>query len=105
MFQAYHGVTSGQHQSNFNHLSAQGYRMISLSVYGNPGDARYAAVWVQRGGSAWVAVHGVNAAGYQSFFDTQTARGFVPVLVSATGTASDAVFAAVFEQGITGSWF
>jgi polyglycine hydrolase-like protein len=29
----------------------------------------------------------------------------VPVLVSATGTANDAVFAAVFEQGITGSWF
>jgi CubicO group peptidase (beta-lactamase class C family) len=105
MFQAYHGVTSGQHQANFNSLSAQGYRMISLSVYGNPGDARYAAVWVQRSGSAWVAVHGVNAAGYQSFFDTQTARGFVPVLVSATGTANDAVFAAVFEQGITGAWF
>ncbi len=54
---------------------------------------------------AWVAVHGVNAAGYQSFFDTQTAHGFVPVLVSATGTANDAVFAAVFEQGITGAWF
>ena len=67
MFQAYHGVTAGQHQSNFDHLSAEGCRMISLSVYGDPGDARYAAVWVQRGGPAWVAVHGVNAAGYQIF--------------------------------------
>ena len=105
MFQAYHGVTAGQHQSNFDHLSAEGYRMISLSVYGDPGDARYAAVWIQRSGPAWVAVHGVNAAGYQSFFDNQTAHGYVPVLVSATGTASDAVFAAVFEQGITGAWF
>ena len=92
MFQAYHGVTAGQHQSNFDHLSAEGYRMISLSVYGDPGDARYAAVWVQRSGPAWVAVHGVNAAGYQSFFDNQTAHGYVPVLVSAAGTASDAVF-------------
>jgi len=59
MFEAYHGVTSAQHQSNFNHLSAQGFRMISLSVYGHPSDARYAAVWVQREGPAWVAVHGV----------------------------------------------
>ena len=50
MFQAYHGVTSTQHQTNFNNLSAQGFRMISLSVYGDPGDARYAAVWVQRAG-------------------------------------------------------
>jgi CubicO group peptidase (beta-lactamase class C family) len=105
MFQAYHGVTAGQHQSNFDRLSGQGYRMISLSVYGDPGDARYAAVWVQRGGPAWMAVHGVNAAGYQTFFNNQTARGFVPVLVSATGTANDAVFAAVFEQGIAAPWF
>ena len=105
MFQAYHGVTAAQHQSNFNNFSGQGYRMISLSVYGDPGDARYAAVWVQRGGPAWVAVHGVDAAGYQSFFNNQTAKGFVPVLVSATGLANNAVFAAVFEQGVSGAWF
>lgn len=104
MFQAYHGVTSTQHQANFNNLSAQGFRMISLSVYGDPGDARYAAVWVQRPGSAWVAVHGVNSEGYQSFFNNWTAKGYVPTLVSATGTAGNAVFAAVLEQGISGSW-
>src|SRR5262249_14147773 len=105
MFEAYHGVTGAQHQANFNRLSGQGFRMISLSVYGEPEDARYAAVWVQRNGAAWVAVHGVNSAGYQSFFDTWTARGFVPVVVSATGLANNAVFAAVFEQGISGPWF
>ena len=43
MFEAYHGVTAATHQTNFNRLSSQGYRMISLSVYGDPGDARYAA--------------------------------------------------------------
>jgi CubicO group peptidase (beta-lactamase class C family) len=104
MFQAYHGVTGAQHQTNFNSLSAQGFRMISLSVYGDPSDARYAAVWVQRPGPAWAAVHGVDSAGYQSFFNNWTAKGFVPVLVSATGTSSNAIFAAVFEQGISGAW-
>jgi CubicO group peptidase (beta-lactamase class C family) len=104
MFQAYHGVTGAQHQTNFNSLSAQGFRMISLSVYGDPGDARYAAVWVQRQGATWVAVHGVDSAGYQSFFNNWTAKGYIPVLVSATGTSSDAIFAAVFEQGIAGDW-
>ena len=78
--------------------------MISLSVYGDPGDARYAAVWVQRQGPAWVAVHGVDSAGYQSFFNNWTAKGFVPVLVSATGAIGNAIFAAVFEQGIAGAW-
>jgi Bacterial tandem repeat domain 1 len=48
MFKAYHGVKGDQHQANFDNLFAQGFRMISLSVYGDPGDARYAAVWVQR---------------------------------------------------------
>src|SRR5215475_6169145 len=104
MFQAYHGVTGAQHQAKFNALSAQGFRIISLSVYGDPSDARYAAVWVQRPGAAWVAVHGVNSAGYQSFFNNWTAQGFVPVLVSATGGSNDAIFAAVFEQSIQGAW-
>jgi len=104
MFQAYHGVTAAQHQSNFNKFSAEGYRMISLSVYGDPGDARYGAVWVQRSGPAWVAVHGVDANGYQAFFNNWTAKGFAPVLVSATGAVSNAIFAAVFEQGVSGPW-
>lgn len=105
MFQAYHGVTGAQHQANFNKWSSQGYRMISLSVYGDPGNPLYAAVWVQRSGPAWQAVHGVDAAGYQAFFNSWTAKGYVPVLVSATGTFSNAIFAAVFEQGISGPWF
>jgi CubicO group peptidase (beta-lactamase class C family) len=105
VIQAYHGVSAAQHQTNFDNLSSQGYRMISLSVYGDPGNALYAAVWVQRQGPAWVAVHNVDAAGYQSFFNTWTSQGFVLVIVSATGTISNAIFAAIFEQGIPGPWF
>src|SRR5262245_5951090 len=78
--------------------------MISLSVYGDTGSPRYAAVWVQRPGPGFAAVHGVDAAGYQAFFDTWSARGYAPVLVSATGTAQKAVFAAVMEQGVAGHW-
>ena len=104
MFEAYHGVTAAQHQANFNRLFGQGFRIISLSVYGNANDARYAAVWVKRPGPAWVAVHGVNSSGYQSFFNTWTGKGFVPIIVSATGTSGDRVFAAVFAQGVSGHW-
>jgi CubicO group peptidase (beta-lactamase class C family) len=103
-FEAYHGVDAAQHQANFNKLSAQGYRMISLSVYGDPNSPLYAAVWVQRSGPAYVAVHGIDAAAYQTFFNKWTAQGYVPVLVSATGPIAKAVFAAVFEQGIQGPW-
>ncbi len=105
MFQAYHGVTGAQHQTNFNNLTAQGFRLISLSVYGDPKDARYAAVWVKRQGAACVAVHGVDSASYQSFFNNWTAKGYAPVLVSVTGTGGNAIFAVLFEQGIPGAWF
>jgi CubicO group peptidase (beta-lactamase class C family) len=103
-FQAYHGVSAAQHQAFFNKLSGEGYGMISLSVYGDPGNALYAAVWVNRPMPSWVAVHGVNAAEYQNWFSTWAAQGYASELVSATGSANDAIFAAVMVQGVTGAW-
>jgi CubicO group peptidase (beta-lactamase class C family) len=101
---AYHGVTGAAHQQRFNQLSGLGYRMIALSVYGDRSDPRYAAVWVRRGGPAWAAVHGVDAAGYQARVNQYVALGYVPVLVSATGPRGNPVFAAVFEKVAAPVW-
>ncbi|MFC7483252.1 hypothetical protein ACFQX7_29130 [Luedemannella flava] len=72
-FSAYHGVDGAGHQRKYNELSAQGYRMISLSAYGSP--TLYAAVWVKRSGPAWAAVHGVSAASYQAKVNELPSRG------------------------------
>jgi CubicO group peptidase (beta-lactamase class C family) len=103
-FSAYHGVSGNQHQTHFNNLSKDGYRMISLSVYGTPAAAQYTAVWVKRSGSAWVATHGISAGAYQDFFDKWSAKGYVPVLLSATGSRANAIFAAVFEKKNYNAW-
>lgn len=103
-FHTYHGVTGDEHQSRFDKWSVQGYRMISLSVYGDPDNPLYAAVWVQRFGPAWEAVHGVDAAGYQAFLDSWVGKGYAPVLISATGSFGQTIFAAVLERGIDGPW-
>jgi CubicO group peptidase (beta-lactamase class C family) len=103
-FQAYHGVSPPEHQDHIDKWSALGYRMISLSIYGDRDHPLYAAVWVHRAGPAWKEVHGVDAAGYQTFFEQWTPQGYVPVLVSATGPFNDAVFATVFERGVNGPW-
>jgi CubicO group peptidase (beta-lactamase class C family) len=100
--ETYRDASGSEHESRVDTLTAQGHRPISLSVYGDPGSPRYAAVWVQRAGAPWLMVNGVNAAGYQYFFDTATANGYAPVLVSATGARGAAIFAAVFEKGIAG---
>jgi CubicO group peptidase (beta-lactamase class C family) len=104
-FEAYHGVPAVTHQERVDQLSSLGYRPISLSVSGDPGDARYSAVWVQRPGSAWWAVHGLSAVEYQARFDALTGQGYAPVLVSATGAANQAIFAALFEKGVATPWF
>jgi CubicO group peptidase (beta-lactamase class C family) len=103
-FQAYHGVTGAQHQAHIEKWSRHGYRMISLSVYGDPDQPLYGAVWLHRVGPKWKEVHGVDATGYQIFLDRWTPDGYVPVLISATGPSDGAVFAAVFERDVKGPW-
>jgi CubicO group peptidase (beta-lactamase class C family) len=103
-WEGYYGVDAATHQQNFDRLGGQGYRPVSLSVYGDPADARYAAVWVQRQGPAWIGVHNLAGSDYQGYFDKQTAQGFAPVIVSATGPRDRAVYAAVYEQGVPAPW-
>ncbi|MDQ6774618.1 MAG: serine hydrolase [Actinomycetota bacterium] len=103
--QAYHGVNAATHQSNVTALSGKGFGMISLSVYGDPANPEYAAVWVDRPMPAWQAVHGVSPADYQSWFNTWSAKGYAVSLVSATGSsAADCVFAAVMSEGVPAGW-
>lgn len=99
-FEAYHGKTGQYHQTRFDALAPNGWRMISLSVHGDPSDARYSVVWVKESGPSFVATHGLPISGYQAWYNTQTQKGYAPVLVSATGSGSNAVVAAVFEKGL-----
>src|SRR5258708_34789212 len=78
--------------------------MISFSVYGDTDSRLYAAVWVQRFGPDWEAVHGVDGAGYEAFLDLWIGKGYVPILISATGSFSHTLFAAVLERGIPDPW-
>lgn len=103
-FEAYHGVSGSTHQWNFNRLVAKGYRIITLSVYGDSTNPLYAAVWVQRGGPAWTGIHGVTGDQYQAKFDQLSGAGYVPLILSATGTESNAVFAGTFELRKETGW-
>ncbi len=103
-FVAYHGVDAATHQAKFDELGGQGWRIDWLNVAGDPGNPRYAAVWVPNDGRAWFATHGIDAATYQAKFDEFVGKGAVPTVVSATGESSP-VFAAVFEQRSVGGWF
>lgn len=102
---AYHGVDGAAHQQRVADLAARDFRPVVLNVSGDPGSPRYAAAWVRRPGPAWQAIHGLGAGEYQARFTELTGRGYAPVIVTATGPAGRAVFAAVFEQGVNEAWF
>jgi hypothetical protein len=97
-WQARHGLTSAEYQHTFDSLLQQGFRLISVSGYGENGEARYAAIWEQRPGPAFQARHGLTAAQYQSAFTELASQGFVPVLVNAYRVNVDVLFAAIWEH-------
>jgi hypothetical protein len=95
---ARHGLTSAQYQQAFDTFAAQGYRLIDVSGYDAGGQARYAAIWVQRQGPAWAARHGLTSAQYQQAFDTYAAQGYRLVNLSAYKVGGQARFAAIWER-------
>ena len=95
--EAYHNVDAVEHQNQYVALGNLGYRMDSLSIYGTAGNLRYAAVWVQRPGPNFVAIHEATGVQYQDFFDTYCPQGYTPTILTATGSGANERFAAVLE--------
>jgi CubicO group peptidase (beta-lactamase class C family) len=97
-FQAWHGTTLAEHEALRDQWAAQGYRFVSLSIYGAVTAPVFAAVMVQQ--AAPNPQHDfpvMTAAQWQQTFDAQAQQGYGPVILAATGTGADPRFAAVFE--------
>jgi CubicO group peptidase (beta-lactamase class C family) len=96
-FIAWHGRNLTDHTNLRNQWYAQGYRFVSLSIYGATSSPVFAAVMVQQ--SATPDQHdfyNMTASQWQNTFDAQAALGFGPMILCATGTGDNPLFAAVF---------
>ncbi|WP_119270652.1 serine hydrolase [Taklimakanibacter deserti] len=80
----------------------QNLRMISLSMYGNPEDPRFSAVWDERPQTLLPLKIALakNRNDFKKICKDNLAAEFYPVLVSATGGEAGARFSAVFEQSV-----
>lgn len=97
-FEAWHGKTLAEHEALRNQWAAQGYRFVSLSIYGAVNAPVFAAVMVKQAEPVAQRDFPVmTAAQWQLTFDTQALQGYGPIILAATGTAADPRFAAVFE--------
>ena len=95
----WHDRTTDDHQQQLNTWAARGYRTISLSVYGDRDDPRYAAVMIKRAHLVAERQHfGMDAATFQSTFDSMAKQGFGPLIVTATGPGDNPLFAACWFE-------
>ncbi len=96
---AWHNRTLYEHQVLRDQSARQGYRFLSLSIYGQVAAPFYAAVMIRRPTVVeqrdWPLM---TADQWQQTFDQQAAQGFGPVILAATGQSWDPRFAAVFER-------
>ncbi|KAF3041436.1 hypothetical protein E8E11_007127 [Didymella keratinophila] len=79
-------------------LKAEGYCPTSLNIHGSPEDVRYAGIWTKQDGNAHETILGANETAYNAWLNQWKTKGYVATQVSATGSASKALFAGVVEE-------
>jgi len=97
-FVARHNLDAGQYQAAFDEFVGQGFRLTTVSGYTINGQERFAAIWEQDGGPAFVARHNLDAGQYQAAFDEFVGQGFRLRHVSGYTVNGQERFAAIWEQ-------
>lgn len=98
-FIAWHDRTTANHKQMLDKHAAEGFRTVSLCVYGDRNDPRYAAVMVKRPTIiATKQFFGMTLSEWQNKFNEMAALGFGPYIVSATGPSNNPTVAAVFKE-------
>src|SRR6202043_1568083 len=97
---AWHDRTSADHQIQLNTGRASGDSTISLCVYGDRNDPRYAAAMVKRATQTQeLQFLGLSGADLQAAFNAMAALGWGPEMISGTGPTNNPLFAACFVPG------
>jgi hypothetical protein len=97
-FIAWHDRTTTNHKEMLDKFAAEGYRTVSLCVYGDRLDPLYASVMIKRQNiMAEKQFFGMTLAQWQDKFNEMAGQGWGPYIVTATGPSNDAVVAAVFK--------
>src|SRR6185436_3744650 len=91
-------LTLDQIAAQVDKLKPQGFQLLSLSMYGDPFDPRFSAVWDKRPGPFWVAPLGFTVDDLKKDAKKHKANNFYPRLVTATGQGANTRMSAVFEE-------
>ncbi|HEY6257682.1 MAG TPA: serine hydrolase [Xanthobacteraceae bacterium] len=94
----WHGKTASEHARLRDDAVRDGYRALSLSIYGATTAPLYTAVMIKRPTAIEQREFlNLTAAQFSKTFDEQARQGYGPAIIGATGPAADPRLAAVFE--------
>src|SRR5260370_3696365 len=94
---AWHGRSLSEHVALRDKAAKDGYRFLSLSIYGSTSSPVYCAVMIKR--QHIVAQRDfppLTARQWQETVDDQAKKRYGPVMIAATGSASHPLFPPVF---------
>ncbi len=98
-WEARHGLSPAQYQTEFDKLIALGFRPSVVSGYASANGAKYAAIFIKTPNSPkWAAKHGLNAADYQKEFDKMKGKGFQLTDISGYNVGGADKYAAIWEE-------
>lgn len=95
---AWHDRTTSDHQTQWTNARAAGYSTLSMCLYGDTTDPRFAVSMVRRATQTQEQLFlNMNEAMVQTTFNTMTSKGWGPQIITASGSTASPVFAAVYS--------
>jgi len=101
---ARHGMSAAEYQDEFDDHVEAGLRLTHVAGYGVGDEARYAAIWEEQPGPAWVTHHGMTPGGYQRRFDEYADEGYRLATVSGYAVGGESRYAAIWERRDGPAW-
>jgi CubicO group peptidase (beta-lactamase class C family) len=100
---AWHNRTAANHRDEYGKAARGGMGLVSLSVYGEPGNPLFAAVVMPLPkGVTEEQLLGVTAADWPKRVDEMKLRGLTPAIITATGPQANPFIAAIFRTAPDG---
>ena len=94
---AWHDRTTSDHQTQWINARAAGYSTLSMCLYGDASDPRFAVSMVRRATQTQEELFlNMNEAMVQSTFNTMTSKGWGPQIITGAGSSGSPVFAALY---------
>ena len=97
---AWHDRTTADHLTQLKTGKANGYNTISVCIYGDPSDPRFAASMVKRATQTQEQHFvGLTNATLQGTFNSMAGQGWGPQIITGTGPTNNPLFSACFVPG------